>query len=44
MNGQITLTLNSLFNQQYKDYQVVIADAASSDNTLAIVAEYLKNN
>lgn len=44
MNGQITLTLNSIFNQLYKDYQVVIADTASSDNTLGIIEEYLKNN
>jgi len=43
MNGQITLTLNSIFNQQYQEYQVVIADAASSDNTVSIIEQYLKN-
>lgn len=43
-NDQINFTLNSIFSQQYSDYEVIIADAASSDATPKIVTDYLARN
>lgn len=36
-NQQIVRSLNSIFNQQYTRYQVVIADRASTDSTYNII-------
>jgi glycosyltransferase involved in cell wall biosynthesis len=36
--------LNSIFNQQYREYQVVISDAESSDETVPQIQQYLSVN
>ena len=43
-NWQINRTLNSIYNQHHQNYQVVIADRASRDNTPSIIQDYLSKN
>lgn len=42
-NNQIIKALNSIYNQNYRSFDVVIADR-STDKTLTIVKEYIKKN
>lgn len=37
-------TLNSIKNQNYQDYEVIIIDDGSSDDTKIVVEEYIKEN
>ena len=39
----ITYTLDSLRNQDYENYEVIIVDDGSTDNTSSIIKEYKKN-
>lgn len=39
--AKIKMTLDSIFNQIYKDYEILIIDGASKDDTLSIVQTYL---
>lgn len=43
-NKQITRSLNSIYNQQYSRYQVVIADRASTDSTYNIIQQYIQSS
>jgi glycosyltransferase involved in cell wall biosynthesis len=36
--------LQSIFNQDYDNYRVVIVDDASSDNTTALIKHFMKKN
>ncbi len=36
-------TLNSILNQNYSNYEIIIFDGGSTDNTLAILEKYKKN-
>lgn len=36
--------LNSILNQTYKDWETIIIDDKSTDNSVAIIEEFLKNN
>lgn len=40
----ITKTLDSIVNQTYKAYEVVIVDDGSVDNTIAVIENYIANN
>lgn len=40
----IVETLNSIFNQTYKNIELVISDDASSDNTVALCSDWLERN
>ncbi len=42
--GQIIRTLNSIFNQQHSDFEVIIVDASSSDSTLTAIDQYLNEH
>lgn len=37
-------TLESVFNQKFKNYEVIIVDNLSTDNTLEVLDYYLQNN
>lgn len=39
----IKITLESIFNQDFEDYEYIIIDGKSNDKTLSIVNEYKKN-
>jgi glycosyltransferase involved in cell wall biosynthesis len=43
-NFRYEYNLQSIFNQDYKNYRVVIVDDASSDNTSALIKHFLKRN
>ena len=36
--------LDSVINQSYKNYEVIVVNDGSSDNSLEIIKEYMKNN
>lgn len=40
----ISRTMNSVHEQSYRDFEHIIIDGASSDNTISIVKEYLSDN
>ena len=39
----IQTTLDSIFNQDFKDFEVIVIDDGSTDDTLKIVEEKFKN-
>lgn len=39
--GFITKTLDSIINQTFKDYEIIIVDDDSSDNTFEVLSDYL---
>lgn len=41
-NSQILRTLNSIYNQHYKPYDVIIAQRNSIDKTSTLIGNYLK--
>lgn len=43
-NSQILRTLNSIYNQHYKPYNVIIAQRNSIDKTASLISNYLKKN
>lgn len=43
-NFRYEYNLQSIFNQDYSNYRVVIVDDASSDNTSALIKHFLKRN
>ncbi|MBE6406277.1 MAG: glycosyltransferase [Lentisphaerae bacterium] len=38
----LKIQLDSLMNQSYRDFEILVNDGASRDNTLAIIADYQK--
>ena len=40
----IQTTLDSIFNQDFKDFEVIVIDDGSTDDTLKIVEEKFKNS
>ena len=43
-NSKIIRTLNSVYNQNYKNFKVVIVDQNSADKTSTIIKDYLSSN
>jgi len=41
--GTVTKSINSILNQTYKNYELLIMDDCSSDNTYSICSEYKEN-
>ena len=39
----IQKTLNSIYKQKYKNYELIIIDGGSTDGTLKIIKKFLKN-
>ena len=37
-------TLDSVFQQTYKDWEIIIVDDGSTDNTKKVIEQYKKNN
>ena len=46
LNSQkyLNQTLKSIFNQRYKNYELIIVDGKSKDKTLSIVKKHEKKN
>lgn len=42
--GFIGTTLDSVINQSYKNWEVIVVDDCSTDNTADVVQEYIKND
>jgi len=43
-NFRYEYNLQSIFNQDYSNYRVVIVDDASTDNTSALINHFMKKN
>ena len=40
----VTEALNSVINQTYSNFEVILVDDASTDNTVDVISQYVKND
>jgi glycosyltransferase involved in cell wall biosynthesis len=42
--GYLPIALNSIFKQEFKEYEIIVVDDGSTDNTREVISELIKNN
>jgi glycosyltransferase involved in cell wall biosynthesis len=40
----LLIALNSIFTQEFKDYEIIVVDDGSRDNTRVVISDLIKNN